>query len=116
MRKIRFKKDEMVDFDMMSAIIVYSSLIVLIIGLVLIIPAFVGVVLFVIDLFGFETLQGLSRNWTGELFPVAPIFMGIMGLAGGYMIIGAFKTVLLFVKVSSGVNSINEIEITEEKS
>ena len=82
-----------------------------IIGIVLLIPAFLGVIAFVLCLFNcdnkFCTLQNLSQEWSfslswfGDLFSKniaaagamssAPIYLGLMAIAGVYMIKDSFK-------------------------
>ncbi len=85
---------------------IYGKRIECIIGIIMLIPPLLGVICFVINLFienagGFATLNNLSNNWSASYYydfrgreiciPVAamsaaPIYLGIMALAGSYLI------------------------------
>lgn len=71
-----------------------------IIGLVLLIPPILGVVAFMLNLFDcggkFAGMDNLSANWTnyGEAMSAAPIFLGLMALAGVYLLKDNIKYLL----------------------
>lgn len=81
------------------------------IGLFLLIPPTLGVFAFVLQIFDADThfsmLRDLSANWTcdfgysdgggGGGMSAAPIYLGLMALAGAYMVKGSFYA--LFTKV-----------------
>lgn len=78
-----------------------------VIGCVLITPAILGSLAFVLCLFGVEwnvsDLDYLSHEWTamysdGGGMSAAPIFMGITAAVGAYLIKDSFK--YLFIKLS----------------
>lgn len=77
-----------------------------IIGLILLLPPVLGVIAFVLQLFGADTdfsrLRELSSDWTmgysdgGGGMSAAPIYLGLMAIAGVYLIKDSFQ--FLFYK------------------
>lgn len=76
-----------------------------IIGLFFLLPPVLGVIAFVLQLFGADTdfseLRELSLNWTmgyadGGAMSAAPIYLGLMAIAGVYLIKDSFQ--FLFYK------------------
>jgi len=71
-----------------------------IIGIILLIPPILGVVAFTLNLFDwggkFAGMDHLSANWTnyGEAMSAAPIFLGLMALAGVYLLKDNIKYLL----------------------
>ena len=57
------------------------------------------------------TLRDLGSNWTGEAFSAAPIYLGLMALAGVFMVRFAMNDFFDLVKVGQEIRS---LEITEE--
>lgn len=92
----------------------YGKRIECIIGMILLIPPLLGVISFTINMFiqdsgAFATLSNLGNNWIAKYqfgvsyngqnvrIPVAamsaaPIFLGIMALAGSYLIKNTFQS------------------------
>ncbi len=74
-----------------------------IIGIILLIPPIIGVLLFILNLFSRDLgrivkLQNLSAEWTGNYsvdgggyMSAAPIYLGLMAIAGAYLIKGTSK-------------------------
>ena len=74
-----------------------------IIGIILLVPVFLGVIAFVSNLFGsdgdFASMSDLSYKWTcdwsGESgcggMSAAPIYLALMAIAGAYLIKDSFK-------------------------
>ena len=75
---------------------IWGKIIEAIIGLFLLIPPILGVIFFVISVFGGEgkvpELRELSSDWTGSYgnsggyTSAAPIYLGLMAIAGAYLI------------------------------
>lgn len=99
------KLDEMIDvyLDSMDPIC-YGKIIELIIGIILLIPPILGAVAFTLNMFDlggdFATMEHLSTSWTGygESMSSAPIFLGLMALAGVYLLKDNIKYVLFLNK------------------
>lgn len=74
-----------------------------IIGIILLIPPIIGVLLFTLNLFSNDfgrivELRNLSSEWTGNYssdgggyMSAAPIYLGLMAIAGAYLIKGTSK-------------------------
>ena len=73
-----------------------------IIGIILLVPVFLGVIAFVSNLFGsdgdFASMSDLSYKWTcdwsgesGGGMSAAPIYLALMAIAGAYLIKDSFK-------------------------
>ena len=81
----------------MSNTIIKAKRIECIIGLFLLIPSIFGVIAFVLQLFNadsdFSKMEDLSSNWTNDYdggMSAAPIYLGLMALAGVYLIKDSF--------------------------
>ena len=77
-----------------------------IIGIILLVPVFLGVIAFVFNLLGsdggFAAMSNLSSKWTCDWFgdvgegmsaamSAAPIYLSLMAIAGAYLIKDSFK-------------------------
>lgn len=119
MKKIHLIKDDNYsdDFFIVFYIII---LLQLIIGIIFLIPPILGAVFFILNVFGLRgniiSLGELGTNWTGgtNAMSAAPIYLGLMAIAGTLIIYFAIKTVFYSGKVIGGVDSITDLEITEE--
>lgn len=119
MKKIRLIKDDNCsgDFFIVFYIII---LLQLIIGVIFLIPPILGAVFFILNVFGLRgniiSLGELGTNWTGGVnaMSAAPIYLGLMAIAGTFIIHSVIKNVLYSGKVIGGVDSITDLEITEE--
>lgn len=87
----------------------------LIIGGTILIPPILGVFFFTLNVFDVNwdavTLRDLGSNWTGEAFSAAPIYLGLMALAGVFMVRFAMNDFFDLVEVGQEIRS---LEITEE--
>lgn len=72
------------------------------IGIIFLIPPILGVIAFTLQLFDadldFSEMYRLSSNWTAKDtgMSAAPLYLGLMALAGGYLIKDSLK--YLFIK------------------
>lgn len=86
----------------MDKAIIKAKKVECIIGLFLLLPPMLGVVAFILQLFDadthFSSLRDLSSNWTndGGGMSAAPVYLGLMAIAGVYLIKGSFYA--LFIK------------------
>lgn len=93
------------------------------IGILFLIPPILGVLAFVLQLFNADTdfsmMKDLSSSWTTEYgydqgggggMSAAPIYLGLMALAGGWLIKGSLQ--YLFVGSNQNKNS-SKVHIQE---
>lgn len=84
-----------------------------IIGLIFLIPPLLGVIFFIISTVDSYTLHKfeLSRNWIARDggMSAAPIYLGLMALAGSYLI----KDALQYLYKDDGDGEINADDISE---
>lgn len=80
------------------------------IGLFLLIPPILGVIAFALQIFDadtdFSTMRDLSSTWTvkydqGGGMSAAPIYLGLMALAGAYLVKDSFYAI--FAKGSNSI-------------
>ncbi len=114
-KKIKLDKlgDHMnADFSWFFYVIALAKLII---GVLFLIPPILGVFFFTLNVFDVNwdavTLRDLGSNWTGEAFSAAPIYLGLMALAGVFMTRFAIKDIFDLMKA---LEAIEYIEITEE--
>ena len=87
-------------YDDAFTVMINGKIIEAIIGIILLIPPILGVVAFTLNLFDwggkFAGMDHLSSNWTnyGEAMSAAPIFLGLMALAGVYLLKDNIKYIL----------------------
>jgi hypothetical protein len=112
MKKIKLKRDGFLDGEI-AFIFVIITLVKFIIGVLFLIPPILGVFFFTLNVFDVNwdavTLRDLGSNWTGEAFSAAPIYLGLMALAGVLLVHFSVKDCLT---IFTG-NYIDEVEITE---
>ncbi len=119
MKVIKIKKDNGLDDPGFLGIIIL--LVILIIGIIFILPPLLGVVSFIGNIFGaddrFFTLWYLSSNWTGgdNAMSAAPLYLGLMAIAGAFFIIGAIALWFYVLRTIEGIDSIHSIEIEEKE-
>ena len=117
MKKIRLKKDA---DDGIVGIAVIVGLVQLIIGVIFLIPPILGAIFFTLQVFGVNgdtiSLRELSTNWTGDsnAMSAAPIYLGLMAIAGTLIVHSAIKNVISAGNSVEGLDAIKDIEITEE--
>ena len=117
MKKIRLKKDA---DDGIVGIAVIVGLVQLVIGIIFLIPPVLGAIFFTLELFGANgsaiSLKDLSTNWTGtdNAMSAAPIYLGLMAIAGTLIVHSAIKNAISAGKSVEGLDAIKDIEITEE--
>ena len=113
MKKIKLKRGEMDEES--GSILFIIVLVKLIIGIIFLIPPILGAFFFTLNVFDVNwdavTLRDLHSNWTGEAFSAAPIYLGLMALAGVFMVRFAVKD---FTDVVKLVGEVESLEITEE--
>lgn len=91
----------------------------LLIGFVLLIPPILGVVLFTLAVFGVNDdivqMKELSANWTGDsnAMSSAPIYLGLMAIAGSFMVYSGFRNFVHSMFIDEGLGSIEDMEIKE---
>lgn len=116
MKEIKLKREETFG-GVYVFIILIIILVKLIIGVLFLIPPILGVFFFTLNVFDVNwnavTLRDLGSNWTGEAFSAAPIYLGLMALAGVFMVRFAVKDFIDVIKIFERVES---IEITEEEN
>lgn len=92
----------------MDTAIIKAKRIECVIGLTFLIPPILGVIAFVLQIFNadldFSQMRDLSSNWTNDYsseggggMSTAPIYLGLMALAGVYLIKDSIQ--YLFVKI-----------------
>lgn len=116
MKKIHLKKES---DDFILGIAFWIGLVQLVIGIIFLIPPILGAIFFMLNVFGIGgvvSLKELSANWTGDnnAMSAAPIYLGIMAIAGTFIVHSAIKNVIYAYKSVEGIDGINDIEITEE--
>lgn len=103
----------------MDKAIIKAKKVECIIGLFLLLPPILGVFAFVLQLFNADTdfseMRNLSSDWTtnygydqggGGGMSAAPVYLGLMAIAGVYLIKDSFYT--LFIKDEQDKNKITE--------
>lgn len=112
MKKIKLKREECVT-GVFADIFLIIFLVKLIIGVLFLIPPILGVFFFTLNVFDVNwdavTLRDLGSNWTGEAFSAAPIYLGLMALAGVLLVHFTVKDCLIIL----AGDYIDEVEITE---
>lgn len=112
MKKIKFKKTYE---NNPGEILAFIFLAKIFIGFLFLIPPILGAIFFTLNVFDIKgdtvTLRDLGDNWTGEAFSAAPIYLGLMALAGVFMLHFGVKDSIDI----SNERSIDSIEITEEE-
>lgn len=94
----------------MDTAIIKAKRVECVIGLILLIPPILGVIAFVLQIFNadldFSQMIDLSSNWTNDYsseggggMSAAPIYLGLMALAGVYLIKDSIH--YLFVKIEN---------------
>ena len=117
-KKIKLKKNDSIDNET-GIILFFYPLVQAIIGLILLLPPIIGVFLFICNLFGMNgSIVGLSTldpKWTAREtgMSAAPIYLGMMALAGAYLVNNAYKNFTSAMGTISGINSIESIELSE---
>lgn len=117
MKKIHLIKT---DNDGIVPVTLLIGLIQLVIGVIFLIPPTFGAIFFTLQMFGMNGnvigLKELSVNWTGSdnAMSAAPIYLGLMALAGSFIVHSAVKNLLSSLKHINGLDGITDIEITEE--
>lgn len=103
----------------LEGLVLFLSQIQLFIGVLFLIPPILGVILFTLNVFGLDgyidSLDYLSVNWTGGdgAMSAAPIYLGLMALAGAFMVHSAIKN--SFFAANNSAELINEIDIVDKK-
>lgn len=128
MKKIEIKKNSQISDVNGLYIPIILTLIQIVMGLILIAPALVGSVFFLLNVFGYTgiyeaSLNNLSHKWTGDNMSAAPVFMGFMAFAGAYLlntvsknILHVFYPAILSECLSDSLDSMEiEIEDSTEK-
>lgn len=90
-----------------------------VIGLILIAPALVGSIFFLLNVFGYNglyaaTLNNLSSKWTGDNMSAAPIFMGLMAMAGAYLLNNVIKNLISASNPDVFIDYLDTVEIKED--
>ena len=117
MKKIIINKNRW-DYDFAMKI-AFLLLVKLIIGLIFLIPPILGAIFFICEVYGMDgniiSLNRLSGNWTGDngAMSAAPIYLGLMALAGSYLTHSGINTFIYLANASEGINTISGIEIEE---
>jgi hypothetical protein len=117
MKKIHLKKRGERETD---EIVSFIGFIELIIGIIFLVPPVLGAIFFTLPVFGVNndviSLRYLSTNWTGDsnAMSAAPIYLGLMAIAGTFIVHSAIKNFISGVNSDGGLNGIEDIEITEE--
>jgi hypothetical protein len=90
------------------------------VGALFLIPPTLGVILFTLNVLGLDgyidSLDYLSVNWTGGdgAMSAAPIYLGLMAIAGTLMIHSACKNIISITDGSIG--QIKSIEIIDKET
>jgi len=116
MKKIHFIKN---GEPFIGGLAFISGAIQLIIGIIFLIPPILGAFFFTLNVFGVTgtvSLRELGTNWTGDnnAMSAAPIYLGLMAIAGTLIIHSAIKNCISAGKYLEGIDAIEDIEITEE--
>ena len=119
-KKIRIIKSAE-DDEFVSSTAFFLGMIQVGIGIVFLIPPILGSFFFILAVFGCDWSVSSMENlryygWAGgDSTSPAPIYLGLMAIAGTMMIHSAIKNFISSSKVDQGIDSIKNIEITEEK-
>ena len=120
MKKIYLKKRNGDNkHDLYMFIVVVIGLVQLLFGVIFLIPPFLGAIFFTLDVFDIggriSSLHYLSANWTGDsnAMSAAPIYLGLMAIAGALIIHSAIKNIIETGKSVGGINAIREIEMED---
>ena len=87
------------EFPLVVALMI--GVVQLLIGLIFLIPPILGAIFFICEVYGMDgniiSLNRLSGNWTGDsgAMSAAPIYLGLMALAGSFIIHSAVKNFIL---------------------
>ena len=117
MKKIHLKRVDDDDATLVG-IALTVGFVQVIIGIIFLIPPILGAIFFTLEIFGVSgdaiSLKELSVNWTGDsnAMSAAPIYLGLMAIAGTFIVHSAIKN--LISAVPGGLESITDLEITEE--
>ncbi len=117
MKNIHLKKEN----NELAGLSLLIGLIQVCIGIIFLIPPILGAIFFTLNLFGMNgdivCLYKLSYCWTGgeSATPAAPIYLGLMALAGSFLLHSAVKNFIYAEYVDEGINSISDIEIEEKE-
>lgn len=102
--KVRLVKEKEELPDALGGVFFFTLLGTLIIGLIFLIPPILGAIFFVLKVFNiggeFASLKYLGVNWTGDdnAMSAAPIYLGLMAIAGVILIIGSIMAFIKIVK------------------
>lgn len=105
--------------EMYMFVAIVIGLVQLFFGVIFLIPPFLGVIFFTLDVFNIggkiSSLHYLSTNWTGDsnAMSAAPIYLGLMAIAGTLIIHSAIKNIIDTGKSVGGINAIREIDMEE---
>lgn len=114
MKKIKLKRGDVINSDS-GGVLAIIVLVKLVIGVLFLIPPILGAIFFTLNVFDVNwdavTLRDLHSNWTGEAFSAAPIYLGLMALAGVFMVRFVIKDI---VDLTKAVREVDSLEITEE--
>lgn len=78
-------------------ITLFVGLVQIVIGIIFLIPPILGAIFFICEVYGMDgniiSLNRLSGNWTGDsgAMSAAPIYLGLMALAGSFIVHSAVK-------------------------
>ncbi len=117
-KKINFIKS-FNDGELLSDIALFVGLVQIVIGIIFLIPPILGSFFFTLTVFGCDwsvsRMENLKYGWSGESISPAPIYLGLMAIAGTMLIHSAIKNFISSSKIDYGIDSIEKIEITDEK-
>lgn len=119
MKKIYLRKEQIFDNEPFGILIIIY-LVQLLFGVIFLIPPFLGTIFFTLDVFDIggriSSLHYLSTNWTGDSnsMSAAPIYLGLMAIAGALIIHSAIKNFIETAKSDVDINTIREIDIEED--
>lgn len=122
MKKIKFQNERInKSSEGRNWILGKFLLVQIVIGLILIAPALVGSVFFLLSVFGYNglyeaSLNNLSSKWTGENMSAAPIFMGLMALAGVYLLNNVSKNLIYGSNPDVLIEYLDNVEVKIEDS
>ena len=117
MKKIYLKRDCSRIF---SIVPIFIGCVQLIFGANFLIPPILCSMLFTLNVLGvygdIVALDNLGYNWTGGNagMSAAPIYLGLMAIAGSFMVHSAVKNFIAMHKSDTGMDGITCIEITEK--
>lgn len=120
MKRIRFYNDRInKTSEGRNGFIGIYMLAQIVIGLILIAPALVGSIFFLLNVFGYNglyaaTLNNLSSKWTGDNMSAAPIFMGLMAMAGAYLLNNVIKNLISASNLDVFIDYLDTVEIKED--